>query len=181
MSPILGIYASSMRGAVGDYQSIATVTVGSGGQASVDFTSIPNTYTHLEVRFIAKASTQTRMRLQINADTATNYSTHLLLGNGSSAFSAAGPNEPKIAISSLIESTANTFCAGVVSILEYKDTNKFKTVRSLSGFEDNTSNSEMALGSGAWRSTNAVTSLKFYLDSGNLGQYSSFGLYGIKG
>jgi hypothetical protein len=53
---ILGIIASSKLSAVGDYESIATVTVGSGGAANVEFTSIPATYTHLQLRLLASRS-----------------------------------------------------------------------------------------------------------------------------
>jgi hypothetical protein len=53
--PILGIIASSkLTAAVGDFESIATVTVGGGGAATVEFTSIPATYTHLQLRYIAQ-------------------------------------------------------------------------------------------------------------------------------
>jgi hypothetical protein len=182
--PILGIYASQISGHLwapsGAYDSIATVTVGSGGQASAEFTSIPSTYTHLEVRIIAKAATGTRLRMQINNDTATNYSTHILSGDGSGAYSFAGANEPKIAISCATSGTAGVFMGAVVNLLDYKDTNKYKTVRTLSGI-DNNGSGEVNLNSGSWRSTSAVTSLKFYWDTGNLDQYSSFALYGIKG
>ena len=189
MSPILQTLANSsaygyrtLTSAVpSDYESIATVSVGSGGSASAEFTSIPSTYQHLEIRWIAKAASGTRLRLQINSDTATNYSTHLLIGDGSATASFAGANEPKIAISAATSGTSGVFCAGIVSILDYKDTNKYKTVRTLSGIDNNGPGGEIALNSGAWRSTSAVTSLKFYWDSGNLDQYSSFALYGIKG
>jgi hypothetical protein len=182
LSSLIGIIASS-GGAPAvetDYQSIATVTVGGGGSASAEFTSIPSTYQHLEIRWIAKAASGTRLRLQINTDTATNYSTHLLIGDGSGVASIGAANEAKIAISAATSGTSGVFCAGVVSVLDYKDTNKYKTVRTLSGI-DNNGSGEVALNSGAWRSTSAVTSLKFFWDSGNLDQYSSFALYGIKG
>lgn len=181
LNTLAGIIASSGGGvAGGDYESIATVTVGSGGSASVSFTSIPATYQHLEVRFIAKAASSTRLRLQINADTATNYSTHLLIGDGSGAASIGAANQDKIAISAAVSGTANVFAGGIVSVLDYKDTNKFRTVRTLSGI-DNNGSGEVAFNSGSYRSTTAVTSLQFFFDSGNVDQYSSFALYGIKG
>ena len=163
-----------------DYQSIATITVGSGGQASAEFTSIPSTYSHLEVRFIgSNASGSNRIRLQLNSDTATNYSTHVLIGDGSSVASLAGANDSKIAISAATSGTATSFVGSIVSILDYANTNKYKTIRTLSGF-DNNGNGEIDLNSGSWRNTAAITSLKFYWDTGNVTQYSSFALYGIK-
>ena len=178
--PILGIMASAMSANLDSYESIATVTVGSGGAASAEFTSIPSTYTHLEIRWIAKVTTgATRLRVQINSDTTANYSTHLLIGDGT-AYAAAAANTDRIAISAAINAASGTsFCAGVVSVLDYKYTNKYKTVRTLSGVDYNTSG-EIAFNSGAWRSTSAVTSLKFLMDSGDIDQYSSLALYGIK-
>jgi hypothetical protein len=163
----------------GSYESIATITVGSGGQASAEFTSIPSTYTHLEVRFAsANATGSNRIRMQINSDTGSNYSTHLLLGDGSSAASVAGANTDKIAVGAATGGTTSVFAVGVVSILDYANTNKYKTIRSLSGL-DNNGTGEVDLNSGSWRNTAAVTSLKLFWDTGNAAQYSSFALYGI--
>jgi len=179
MSPILGIVASSMRGASNSYESIATTTVSS-ATASVTFSSIAASYQHLEVRFIARAAGSTRLRMQMNTDTATNYSTHLLVGDGSAAASIGAATQDKIAISAAVSGTASVFAGGVVSVLDYANTNKYKTVRTLSGI-DNNGSGEVALNSGSWRNTAAVTSLTFFFDSGNIEQYSSFALYGIKG
>jgi hypothetical protein len=50
--PILGIIASAITGnlVTTSYESIETVTVGSGGSATVTFSSIPATYTHLQIK-----------------------------------------------------------------------------------------------------------------------------------
>jgi hypothetical protein len=163
-----------------DYQSIQTVTVGSGGQASVEFTSISSAYTHLEVRYIgSNATSSNRIRMQMNSDTASNYSTHLLIGNGTAASAIGGANTDKIPVSPGDPGSSTAFAVGVISILDYANTNKYKTVRTLTGKDANGSG-EIDLISGAWRSTSAVTSLKFFWDTGNVTEYSSFALYGIK-
>jgi hypothetical protein len=88
--PILGIIASAITGnlVTTSYESIATVTVGSGGAANVEFTSIPATYTHLQVRGIGRsleANTGVDVQyLRFNSDTGSNYAWHQLVGNGSS-------------------------------------------------------------------------------------------------
>ena len=180
MSPILGIIASQNYPRItNSYESIATATVNT-ATASVTFSSIAATYQHLEVRFIARAAGSTRLRMQMNTDTATNYSTHLLIGDGSAAASIGAATQDKIAISAAVSGTASVFAGGVVSVLDYANTNKYKTVRTLSGI-DNNGSGEVALNSGSWRNTAAVTSLTFFFDSGNIEQYSSFALYGIKG
>jgi hypothetical protein len=66
--PILGIIASAITGnlVTTSYESIATVTVGGGGAATVAFTSIPATYTHLQIRGIGRS--MMRYRLIIMSD-----------------------------------------------------------------------------------------------------------------
>ena len=88
--PILGIMASAMSGNLfapsGAYDSIATTTLSSSA-SSITFSSIPATYTHLQIRGIVGDVTggQASILAQLNGDTATNYSTHFLTGNGSAA------------------------------------------------------------------------------------------------
>jgi len=78
--------------------------------------------------------------------------------------------------------TASVFGAGIIDILDYKDTNKYKTIRSIAGYEDNSQEGAVGIFYGAWRSTAAITSLTIVSTDGTgLTQYSSFSLYGIKG
>jgi hypothetical protein len=85
---LIGIIASSGgAAAAGDYESIATVTVGSGGSSSISFTSIPSTYQHLQVRAIQRCSSGVNnLQMQLNSDTGNNYSTHRLGGTGAGSF-----------------------------------------------------------------------------------------------
>ena len=184
---ILGILASSQPAAAGDYESIATVTVGSGGTTSaIEFTSIPSTYSHLQLRWIARtnrASFPDYLRLRFNSDSGTNYSYHLLYGNGSSASASATTTVSSIELDGAATGAAQSasiFAAGVIDILDYKDTNKYKTTRHLLGWDGNGSGS-IYFSSGNWRNTNAITSVAFALGSGTtIQEYSSFALYGIK-
>lgn len=181
MTPIsLGIFASANTTVGTSYESIAISTVGAGGASSVTFSSIPSTYTHLQIRAIAKAVNNDQgYFLQFNGDTATNYNTHYIYGDGSSA--VAGANSTWAGIDVAVTSSSN-FSGMVIDILDYANTNKNKTVRSLSG-NDNNGSGYAFFGSGLWRNTNAITSItiKELLGSGNLSQYSHFALYGIKG
>jgi hypothetical protein len=103
------------------FESIATVTVGSGGAANVEFTSIANTYTHLQVRYIAQSNRATYGRdlvlLNINGDT-TNYSTHSLNGDGSSIGSGGEVNATRIFAGACGTTAAGTyfFGGGIVDI-----------------------------------------------------------------
>jgi hypothetical protein len=184
--PILGILASSVPAAAGDYESIATVTVGSGGAASVEFTSIPSTYSHLQVRVLARSDRSAGVdivSLRMNNDTGGNYADHLLYGDGSSAQTDRNTSASKINIQRLASDnlSASIFSGFVIDILDYANTNKYKTIRYLGGFDANGSG-RISLGSGLWQSTSAITSLKFQgLEySSNYKQYSTFALYGIK-
>jgi hypothetical protein len=185
--PILGIIASSMQGAVGDYESIQTVTVGAGGAANVEFTSISGTYKHLQIRYIARTARASfpddNMAMQLNGNTGSNYAQHQLNGNGSTATSggAATVTDMRIGRTTGATATSGMFGAGVIDILDYADTNKNRTVRSLSG-NDYNGGGDITLMSGLYQSTTAVTSIKLFSQTGanNFVQYSSFALYGIK-
>jgi hypothetical protein len=185
--PILGIIASSRLAAVPtSYESIETVTVGGGGSPTVTFSSIPATYTHLQIRAIARtdrASEGDALGMQFNGDTATNYSRHQLNGDGSTASADAGTSTAYMQINRFTGATANTSVFGVMvaDVFDYANTNKYKTVRTLGGY-DNNGSGLITLNSGNWRNTAAVTSITLYsINSANLVQYSSFALYGIKG
>jgi hypothetical protein len=186
MAPILGIWASSITASVldpGAFVPIATTTVPSGGAASVTFSSIPSTYTHLQIRGIARSTgAGQNMLVQLNSDTGSNYAFHNLYGDGSSAASTANTTQVSgyAGYVPATSSTANAFGGFVFDVLDYANTNKYKTIRSLNGTDLNGSGL-MVFTSGLWMNTAATTTLTFYMNSGNLAQYSSFTLYGIKG
>ena len=169
------------------FESIATVTVGSGGVSSVTFSSIPSSYTHLQLRLIARGHTSLeRVAINFNNDTnGANYSVHYLYGNGSSA-SAGGVGNQVTELTTIPSSTqtASAFGACVVDILDFANTNKYKTVRSLGGSDLNGAGGFSIMYSGVWRNTAAVNRIDIVagtVGSGNIAQYSHFALYGIKG
>ena len=181
MSPILGIIASSKFVAAGDFESIATVTVGSGGSAGpITFSSIPSTYTHLQLRYITRsASALDALQFRFNSDTGSNYARHRLQGDGSSV-TAAAASSATYAASADFPTTTSTFGAGVIDILDYANTNKYKTVRLLAGYDANGSGL-IDLRSNLWMSTSAITQIDFISgNSTNFAQYSTFALYGCK-
>jgi hypothetical protein len=176
--PILGVIASSkLTAVVGDYDSIATVSVGGGGAATVEFTSIPATYTHLQLRYIAQKTSNGSMYIRFNGDSGSNYTNHSLQGNGTTASVDAntGANGTDIGAS---DSSGN-FAASVIDILDYTSTNKYTTIRQLFGRDYNGSG-VVWLKSGLWLNTAAITSITLVPDSTNVVQYSHFALYGIK-
>ena len=164
--------------ATNSYFSIATTTVGSGGASSITFSSIPTTFSHLQIRFSGLTSAGGNSTIQFNGDSSSNYTYHYLRGLGSSV--QAGGTSSAITqsyISYLVPSAGN---ASITDILDYSSVNKNKTIRSLTGYENN-SGGIVALLSGVWlNSSSAITSITIACDSGNYSQYSSFALYGVK-
>lgn len=180
--PILGVIASSLVKA--NYDSIATITVGAGGSASIDFTSIPSTYTHLQLRGIVKNtaadSTVRSGFFRLNNDTGANYATHYLNGSGTAAGAGGLASQTSAyGITDIGASATSVFGAFVMDILDYKNTNKYKTVRSASG-ADNNGSGFFQLFSGLWMSTSAVDRVTLIPGSNNFAQYSTVALYGIK-
>ena len=162
--------------------SIATTTA-TGSTADVTFSNIPQTYTHLQLRMMIKNHTANtnNTRIQFNSDTAANYSWHELYGDSASAGSSASTSASYMYLGNHPSNVAaSAFAVFVVDILDYKDTNKFKTVRTLSGFDLNGSG-VVGLKSGNWRSTSAISTIRIFPGADSFGQYSSFALYGIKG
>lgn len=188
MAPILGIYASQISGHLfgpsGAYDSIATTTVGAGGAASVTFSSIPSTYTHLQLRLFGRSTgsnTQSYVKLEFNGDTTgSNYYSHYIQADGSTV--AVGPNASISIHYDIAGANANTsvFGAIIFDVLDYTNTSKNTTTRALGGV-DNNGSGRMNLTSGLWLNTNAVTSITLTPFSGSFAQYTSAALYGIKG
>lgn len=192
MSPILGIYASQISGHLfapsGAYDSIATTTVGAGGASSITFSSIPNTYTHLQIRGIARDTTSgggsSAVLIRFNSDTSTTYPRHYLYGDGSTvgAGFSTPVGESYAGSVALNGNTSGIFASNIIDILDYANTNKYKTLRSLSGLDTNASDGGIIVNSNLWQSTAAINTIRLSSATGNsFVQYSSFALYGIRG
>lgn len=182
MSPILGIWASQNYPRItGSYESIATTTVGAGGSSTITFSSIPSTYKHLQIRIMnLSSSAESDIRMRFNSDSSSNYSQHAIYGSGSGTPGAYGTVNSNYASAGLTGG-ATYPSVSIIDILDYENTNKFKTTRTLSG-DDTNGAGFVFYYSGNWRNTNAITSITLtHFQSVNFNQYSSFALYGIKG
>lgn len=183
MSPILGIWASAQQGSISNnsYESIQTITVGAGGSSAVTFSSIPSTYKHLQIRASMMCSAVNNMYLQVgngSIDTGANYSWHQLFGNAAATFSNGAGSQTF----GYIGYNYNTSYPNpsIIDIIDYTDTNKFKTWKALAGTETNGAG-YVQLWSGNWRSTSAINTIRITPGSGTFTQFGSFALYGIKG
>jgi hypothetical protein len=164
---------------------IASVTVGSGGAANILFSSIPNTYTDLCVKFSLRsnyASVYDHMALFLNGDTANNYVTRWIYGDGASAASgnqtATNSVQPRFAVSAA-NATSNTFGNGEMYLPNYASSN-YKSQSWDTVAENNATTGYNAMDAGLWSNTAAVTSVQLNPYFGSWVQYSTATLYGIK-
>ena len=192
--PILGVVASQISGHLispysptGSYDALAVYTVPSGGASSITFAGIPQSgYQHLQLRVLTRSdrsAANSNIYMGFNGDTTTgNYYGHYLSGDGTSAGAGAkiGSTTAAAIISAADTSTANVFTGAVIDILDYTNTSKYKTVRSLSGADRNGTDGEIRFGSGLWMSTSAVNTITF-TPAVNFAQYTQFALFGIRG
>jgi hypothetical protein len=163
----------------GAYESISTVTVGAGGASTITFSSISSTYKHLQMRILVKDGGG-NVPMRFNGDTGNNYANHYINSDGASV-SAGALTAHGTLYASLYspQGVASTFGASVVDILDYANTNKYKTTRFLAGGDVN-GGGNVQLVSGLWMNTSAISSIVL-TGASNFAQYSSFALYGIKG
>jgi hypothetical protein len=170
---------------VGAYDALATVTVPSGGASSITFSAIPQTgYSHLQIRGITN-NTSGGFSLDtviINGNTS-NYSDHYLYGDGSSASAGANGGGGTASYAILTGGTStpsNVFAGFIMDVLDYKNSNKNKVFKCLSGMDANGSGYIWFQSGANYTNTNPVTSLTFTPSSGNFAQYTQFSLYGIR-
>ena len=171
-----GFQSGSSISIIGDFESIATQTIGT-ATTSVTFSSIPQTYTHLQLRHTGFYSVSNNMYMRYNGDTtAANYSWHHFWGDGANPNSnggiSAGFNYVGYA------TNATNPMVFVSDILDYSKTTKSKTIKTLTG-QDNNGSGEVALWSGAYFPTTAISSITIIAGSGNININSKFALYGI--
>jgi len=181
-----GLFGVGVPPVTNSYESIATVTVGSGGSSTITFSSIPSTYKHLQIRAIARsaAANDFNVNIKLNSDTGSNYAYHRLYGTGATAAAQAGSSLAYAnigAFTPLSSEASGNFGLAVIDILDYANTSKNKTVRSLNGRDANGSGT-VNLHSALWASTSAINRIDFTgASSDNFAQYTQFALYGIKG
>lgn len=168
---------------------IQTVTVGAGGAASIDFTSIPGTYTDLMIVYSLRSNrsasgTTDGALIRFNGSSAAAYQTRTLAGNGSSANSLADGPSSTLGIYNYFGATsdlatANTFGNGSIYIPNYAgSTNKSVSIDSVN--ENNATATLGGIVAGLWANTSAITSINLRPEAGTLyNQHSSASLYGI--
>jgi hypothetical protein len=154
---------------------IETKTLGTAA-ASIEFTSIPQTFTDLVLMTSLRASAATNdAGLIINGSDA-NQSQRQLQGTGSAVSSSATAFDIFLICSS--GDTANTFSNSTHYFPNYTDSNnKSFSVDSVS--ENNATQAFQRIIAGLNSSTAAITSISMYPSTGNFVAGSTVSLYGI--
>lgn len=197
--PILGVIASSTRQGqnvdTGAMFPLQNIVLGTTGTTSVTFNNIPSGYAHLQLRMMTRTTsspggTNIPITLRMNNSSTAGhyYDIHYILGDGSVAVSGAASGYGGILFerSATAQAATGIFGVAIVDILDYANTNKNKTIRSLAGIDLNGSG-QAWLTSGLYMQTTAISSLTILTSdgsggtSGNWAANSSFALYGIKG
>ena len=167
------------------YELIASNTVGSGGTASVTFSSISGSYTDILLKVSARSDTANianGMFIQINSITS-GYSAKNLYGDGAAASSNSNPYSITAKLwagsTNANSSTSNTFGNAEIYIPNYSGSN-YKSASVDGVIENNATTGYQNLAASLLSNTAVISSLTLTLDSGNFMQYSSFYLYGIK-
>jgi hypothetical protein len=163
------------------YEAIATVTVGSGGAANIEFTSIPGTYTDLVLKISGRhdASSDQGIFIKFNGSTS-NRSHRYVAGNGTTPESSSG-TDGYIGSIQGTNATASTFNNTEVYIPNYASSNnKSSSIDNVT--ENNATTAYANLVAGLWSDSAAITSIAITVGNGtqNFVQYSTATLYGIK-
>jgi len=194
MSPIpLGFWATAGASAAvaGSYELISTA-YGTGSSDTITFSSIPQTYKHLQFRCVVKTTASAAARswgIRLNNQSGVSYRSHFLRGYGSvQTADAGGGNDDRIRFDDgIIGSTTgytNIYTGSIIDILDYSSTLKNSTTRNFGGFSvSSTEANRVFLASGMIDGTGAVSTVSFIPQGAgdNITSASRISLYGIKG
>ena len=179
---LLGILNSQAAGGgAGAFDLLETTTLATSA-SSVTFSGLGaySDYKHLQIRMVAKMSSTTESYAVLGFNGVTgNYAIHRLEGDGSTVISTAdtGPSRQWIGYLPLSSDTG-VFASAVIDILDFSSSSKNTTSRSFFGL--NKAYSRIALNSGLFKQTDAVTAVNIHTNSSSFGIGSRFSLYGVK-
>jgi hypothetical protein len=160
---------------------IKTVTIGSGGASSIDFTSIPNTFTDICLKYSLRSSAASGSAGYYGTYTfnslTTNISQRAIYGNGTSALTTLSSTILSY-MSGASDYTSLTFSNGELYIPNYTSSN-YKMMNQDAVTENNATSVYTFLYSGLWASTAVINAIGLIPAGGSFVQYSTASLYGI--
>lgn len=160
------------------YIAIATTTVGAGGASSIDFNSIPATYTDLLIKLSARSNSSagTGLNISFNGSTAS-FTNKSVQGNGSTASSFADYN--RMAGQVAMSTDTTSVFSNVEIYIPYYNSSLNKSYSADGAESTNSSSAYVSYNAGLWSNTSAITSLSLTSMNGNFVQYTTATLYGI--
>lgn len=181
MLNFLAAIGSAPAGGGGSFESIATAN-GTGSSGQITFTSIPSTYQHLQIRALFNGtnsgSSFQSLLLSFNNYATSDYATHYISGTGSAVSASGVTSVPWLLAGRVPDNSLSNAGVAIIDIHDYASTTKNKTVRAITGSDQNGSG-EIWLTSGARFNTAAINRIDL-LVSGNWKTNTTFALYGIK-
>lgn len=167
---------------------IEDTTVGAGGVASVTFSSIPQTYSHLYVVGSARSTYNNvngSVLLQFNGDTGSNYWQSLVYYNASTVSAYNSMNTfGYVGFCTALTSAANAFSPFYAFIMDYTNTATYKSWQGgavATGTQSGSTGAYPGWAGGSWQNTAAITSVTVLPSATGWAQYSRFTLYGLSG
>jgi hypothetical protein len=168
------------------YESIATIAP-SGGSTTVLFTSIPQTYTHLQMRMYVRQTTQSAVRIQLNGLGGTSNGALYWWGLSNSTTGYYNGintnfNYAYYQVGTYYGSVApNTYSPGIYDLYHYSSTVKNKSSRILCGTEHaGGATGGVELEKGIVTTTSPITTLEIVANGTSFAAGTYFALYGIK-
>lgn len=170
------------------FELIASSTVGSGGAANIDFTSIPSTYTDLVIKLSGRSTVSgdwEDMKIAFNGSTTdAQYYWKAVYGySGSTVGSNQGNGNSNARLQGNVSgstATANTFGTWEMYVPNYAGSNQ-KSVSTDFASENNSTGTLLGFATNLWNQTSAINRVTLTTSGGNnLAQYSAAYLYGVK-
>jgi hypothetical protein len=159
------------------YEPISSQTLGSAA-SSVEFTSLPGTYTDLVVVCrIGTTGGSQNIQVQVNSDTGSNYSYTFLAGDGSAAHSGRYSNQTQYVADNYAYANTGLESVYIYQVMSYANTNVYKTFLGSAA----TTGRAITKTVGLWRSTSAITAIKLFPSGAETFKADCvFSVYGIK-
>ena len=192
--PVLGIIASSRPSAVGAFESIATVS-GTGSTGTIVFSSIPQTYKHLQLRGVGRSTYSGGYGLSysitFNGNGSAVYDAKCFRWDGANSQPPTSFNQTSVSSGythnsiTTADNAVNTYGAVITDIPNYASTTQAKTARTISGYSGEyaayAGSAEIVSTETYFNDTTAISSMTLTIGGGSWTTGTKFSLYGIKG
>lgn len=171
---------------LGTYEHLASINVTNAGVSTLTFSSIPQGYGHLQVRYHGKTTTTaSSLNIRLNDIAIEIYSNHSVEARGSTVISSNSVLRQDIALLNAVATSATSgrSSPGIIDILDYANPSKNTVVRAIYGHAFASSPNPIVIASGLLNDTQSITSITFSVPGTTFSTtpVARFSLYGIRG